>query len=362
MKIERRNILKQILIAISVLFTLGIIFTVYANTAVEKAVKDRVYTMVDSIPHNKVALLLGTNPLNRRGRPNTYFTNRIKTAAELYHAGKVDFILASGDNHTSRYDEPTAMRDSLIAYGIPAARIVLDFAGFRTLDSVVRAKEVFGCDSLTIISQADHNTRALYLAEANGIEAVAISAPLQAGTWVRTRLALREWLARDKMMLDIWFGKQPHFLGEKISIPEITPQKCYATAEGMTMKIVSPDLFVAPVDSFVVEFTNTRDVEGMTGEWFMIERLSDVGLWEEIPWDKINESSDGTVSVVFNSVGWIVFPDKPFRMTINPWFYDRDWNAGTYRLAKSFSYPPYPKATPGDTVYVEFQIGTASSK
>ena len=206
------------------------------------------------------------NPLNRLGRPNSYFINRIKTASELYHAGKVDYIIVSGDNHTKEYDEPTAMRDSLMAHGVPEERIILDFAGFRTLDSVIRAKEIFGCDSLTLISQADHNARALYLAEANGIEAIAISAPLRAGRWVRARLALREWLARDKMMLDIWFGKQPHFLGEKIEIPDIMPQKSYATAEGMTMRIVSPNPIINPVDSIVVEFTNNRDADMTTGE------------------------------------------------------------------------------------------------
>ena len=199
-------------------------FTVYANVRVERAAEGRIFTSVDSVPRNRVALLLGTNPLNRLGRPNTYFTNRIKTAAGLYRAGKVDYIIASGDNHTKKYDEPTAMRDSLMAHGVPADRIILDFAGFRTLDSVVRAKEVFGCDSLTIISQADHNARALYLAEANGIDAVAVSAPLRAGRWVRIRLALREWLARDKMMLDIWFGKRPHFLGEEMRIPDVISQ------------------------------------------------------------------------------------------------------------------------------------------
>lgn len=113
------------------------------------------------------------------------------------------------------------MRDSLMAHGVPEGRIILDFAGFRTLDSVVRAKEIFGCDSLAVISQADHDARALYLAEANGIDAVAVVAPLRAGRWVRTRLALREWLARDKMILDLIFGKKPHFLGEKIGIPEV---------------------------------------------------------------------------------------------------------------------------------------------
>ncbi len=216
-----RTMIKRIVLSISVFMFLGIAFTVYVNVRVEKVTQHRLYTDVSLIPRNKVALLLGTNPLNRLGRPNTYFSTRIKTAAELYCAGKADYILASGDNHSKGYDEPTAMRDSLIANGVPSDRIVLDFAGFRTLDSVVRAKEIFGCDSLTIISQTDHNSRALYLAESNGIDAIAISAPIKAGRLVRIRLALREWLARDKMMLDIWFGKKPHFLGERIEIPDV---------------------------------------------------------------------------------------------------------------------------------------------
>lgn len=219
MKAKTKFIIRYTLLGLLIFCMMALAFTIYANVCVEKTTKKRIYTSVDSIPHNRVALLLGTNPLNRLGRPNSYFTNRIKTAAALYHAGKIDYIIASGDNHTKSYDEPTAMRNALISEGVPEKRIVLDFAGFRTLDSVVRAKEVFGCDTLTIISQADHNARALYLAKENNIEAVALSAPLKAGRWVRTRLTVREWLARNKMMLDIWFGTQPHFLGEKVEIP-----------------------------------------------------------------------------------------------------------------------------------------------
>ena len=211
---------KRIALGLTGIITLGVVFTAVVNVRVESEAKDRIYEYVDSVPHNRVALLLGTNPLNRFGRPNSYFTNRIAIAADLYRAGKVDFIIASGDNHIKEYDEPAAMRDSLIAHGVPEDRIVLDCAGFRTLDSVVRAKEVFGCDSLTIISQPDHCARALYIADANGIDAVAIVAPIRSGRWVRTRLTLREWLARDKMMLDLWMGRPPHFLGEKIRIPE----------------------------------------------------------------------------------------------------------------------------------------------
>ena len=299
---KSKILIKRMALSLVVFLLLITSFTIYANIRVEKAANERIYTSVDAIPYNKVALLLGTNPLNKWGRPNSYFTNRIKTASELYKAGKVDYIIASGDNHTKDYDEPTAMRDSLMAHGVPEDRIILDFAGFRTLDSVVRAKEVFGCDSLTIISQADHNARALYLAEANGIEAVAVAAPLRAGRWVRTRLALREWLARDKMMLDIWFGKQPHFLGERIDIPDVMPQKNYTTAEGMTMRIVSPDPVKTPVDSLIVEFTNSRDAELTTGEWYRI-----------------------------------------------------DTKSATYRLVKTFSYPPY-QIQKSDTAYVEFQI------
>lgn len=213
--------IKRVIISFIASVFLIFVFTIIVNLKVENSNSSLIYTDIEMVPYNKVGLLLGTNPLNRWGRPNSYFTNRINIASKLYHSGKVDYILASGDNHTCKYDEPTAMRDSLIAHGVPEERIILDFAGFRTLDSVVRAKEVFGCKSLTIISQADHNARALYLAKANGIEAVAVSAPLNAGLWVRTRLALREWFARDKMMLDIWLGKQPHFLGSKIEIPDV---------------------------------------------------------------------------------------------------------------------------------------------
>lgn len=218
----RHRLLRRIAQGIAAFTLLCALFTLYANVTVERATRPRIYTDMDAIPRNRVALLLGTNPLNRLGHPNSYFINRISTAASLYHAGKADYIIASGDNHTRLYDEPMAMRDSLMAHGVPEERIILDFAGFRTLDSVVRAKEVFGCDSLTIISQNDHNARALYLAASNGIEAVAISAPFRAGRWVRVRLTIREWLARDKMLLDLWLGKRPHFLGEKIPIPTIS--------------------------------------------------------------------------------------------------------------------------------------------
>ncbi len=248
---KSKLLVKRILLSLCAFLCLVIGFTLYANLRVENAVGQSIYRDVDAVPRNKVALLLGTNPLNKLGRPNSYFTNRINTAAELYHVGKVDFIIASGDNHAACYDEPTAMRDSLMSHGVPADRIILDFAGFRTLDSVVRSKEVFGCDSITIISQADHCARALYLAEVNGLKAVAISAPLRAGRWVRSRLAMREWLARDKMLLDIWFGKQPHFLGEKILIPDLASQRSHSSSNEVLRHMVNDEDLKLGMDSVV---------------------------------------------------------------------------------------------------------------
>lgn len=356
MATKSKILIRRIALSLCAFLLLIVAFTVYANVKVENAAESRIYISVDSVPHNKVALLLGTNPLNKLGRPNSYFTTRINTAVELYHAGKVDFIIASGDNHTKKYDEATAMRDSLIAHGVPECRIILDFAGFRTLDSVVRAKEVFGCDSLTIISQADHDARALYLADANGIKAVAIAAPLRAGRLVRTRLALREWLARDKMMLDLWFGKQPHFLGEKIEITDMMPRKSYATAEGVTMKIVSPEVIQNPIDSLVVEFTNSRDEEMTTGEWYRIDVKSNQRNWIPAPYsNKYHDLLAKGMEVCFNDIGHSLKPNGSFRLTVRPWLYDLSDKSVTYRLVKTFSYPPYP-IQKSDTVYVEFQI------
>lgn len=124
------------------------------------------YDQVETIPENRVGLLLGTSPKLRGGRPNLYFNYRITAAVELFQAGKISRILVSGDNRRMNYNEPVEMRKALIAHGIPDSVIVMDFAGIRTLDSVIRAKKVFGQDRFTIISQRFHNERALYIAGA----------------------------------------------------------------------------------------------------------------------------------------------------------------------------------------------------
>ena len=142
----------------------------------------------------------------------------IDAAVELYKAGKINYILISGDNRKEEYNEPEEMKKALMQKGVPEKSIYLDYAGFRTLDSVVRAKEVFGQTRLTIISQRFHNERAIYLAEKNGITAIGFNAR-DVDVYAGLKTNIRELFARVKMFIDLAIDKQPHFLGEKYKLP-----------------------------------------------------------------------------------------------------------------------------------------------
>nr|BFF40640.1 hypothetical protein BACY1_24450 [Tenacibaculum mesophilum] len=141
----------------------------------------------------------------------------MNAAVELYKAEKIDFILVSGDNGSEGYDEPTDFKNDLIESGIPESKIYLDYAGFRTLDSMVRVKEIFGQTSVTIISQQFHNERALYLANHFDIEAIGYNARGVSGKKAM-KVQLREYLARVKVFVDILLNVNPKFLGEPVEI------------------------------------------------------------------------------------------------------------------------------------------------
>ncbi len=176
------------------------------------------YTDFSTIPHNHVGLLLGTASHMANGRANAFFVYRIDAAATLFENKKIDYILISGDNSTREYNESAAMQHALIAKGVPPDRIVLDYAGFRTLDSIVRAKKVFGQNAFTVISQPFHNERAMVIARHNNIDAICANAqdvPLTRSPRVR----IREIFARVKVILDLYILKtEPKFLGEEIVI------------------------------------------------------------------------------------------------------------------------------------------------
>lgn len=179
----------------------------------------RTYENVNEIPHNKFGLLLATSPITRGGAHNFYFENRIKSAEELYKAGKIDYIIASGGDYRKEHkfgcDEPQAIKDSLVARGIPSERVILDYDGLRTLNSIVKAKEVYGLDCLTLISQKYHNERAIYLADKVGLKAIGYNAEPSPIRRNRIKNTIREFFARPKMFIDLAFGNLPKFKAEK---------------------------------------------------------------------------------------------------------------------------------------------------
>jgi SanA protein len=210
-----RKFIKNIFFMI-ILFSIAVIA---CNLWIDIQTHARLYSNVNEIPAKKVALLLGTVKWIRKGQINRYFKYRIEAAVALYQAGKIQHIIASGDNRTRFYNEPREMKKSLIEQGIPPQAITLDYAGFRTLDSVVRCKEIFSQDDIIIISQPFHNKRALFISDFYGIKAIGFNAksvPFR----IDMRTPLREYFARLKAVLDLYILRtQPKFLGEKVHLP-----------------------------------------------------------------------------------------------------------------------------------------------
>lgn len=203
----------KILVAILVLFA----FVAAVNYEVVRATEHQVFADVRKIPWNRVGLLLGTAKYEdkAKGVINRYYQYRIEAAVRLYMAGKVDYIIVSGDN-SLYYNEPNLMKQDLVARGVPANRIVLDNAGFRTLDSILRCRDVFGQRSFTIISQKFHNERALYIANHKAVQTVAYNAQDGDSFW---DVGVREKLARVKMMLDLVFKTRARMYGPPVEVP-----------------------------------------------------------------------------------------------------------------------------------------------
>lgn len=214
MKLETKKLIKKsILLSPLVLIILVLIMNFY----VEQKTKDYIYDDVNNIPENEVGLLLGTSKYLTSGMENLYYTYRIQAAVELYENKKIDIIIVSGDNSTKEYNEPAMMMNDLVEKGVKKEDIVLDYAGFRTLDSVVRSKEIFEQNKITIISQKFHNERAIFIAMIKDIDAIGYNAK-DVNIRYGFKTQVREYLARVKMFFDIAVNKQPKFLGEKILI------------------------------------------------------------------------------------------------------------------------------------------------
>lgn len=208
---------RKIFIGMIVGVVLFLAFTWWANYTIERTAKSFVFNDVNDVPAVKTGLLLGASKLLPNGYNNLYFKYRIDAAVELFRAGKIKYILISGDNGRKEYDEPSDMKNELISAGVPDSVIYLDYAGFRTFDSVIRAKEIFGQTEIISISQKFHNERTVFIARRADMQAYGFNAKdVSKSAGLRTNV--REFFARAKVFLDILIDRQPKFLGEKINI------------------------------------------------------------------------------------------------------------------------------------------------
>ena len=213
------NIRRSTLAIVSVFIVItSLLAIVIAEGVISSSSADFVYAEVVEIPHCETALVLGCSRYLSNGQENLYFKYRIEKAYELYRLGKVQCLIVSGDNHSAQYDEPTDMKEALVELGIPQDRIFCDYAGFSTLDSVVRAKEIFGQKELIVVSQEFHNRRAIFIGRNRGMTLYGINAEeVKLRHAVKTKA--REKLAKVKTLIDIWLlRRDPKFLGEKIEI------------------------------------------------------------------------------------------------------------------------------------------------
>jgi SanA protein len=202
----------------AVLFLLAILGSAAVNVWMIHVARPFIYTDTATIPSNDVALVLGTGPFTGHGNTNLHFTVRVSAAAALYKSGKVKHLLLSGDNHIRGYDEPTEMEHALLKLGVPKSAMTLDYAGFRTLDSMERARKIFGQTNLTLITEEFHAARSVFLARHFGIEPVLFCAEKLPPMWTNN-MRLREAAARVVAVLDVYvWHRGARHLGEPISI------------------------------------------------------------------------------------------------------------------------------------------------
>ncbi len=215
-------------------------FVVLIDRWVSLQAQGDVIESLDQVEHFNVAVVLGTSKYLGKTL-NDYYIHRIDAAIERHQQHKVDNFLLSGDNAHRSYNEPWTMKRDLLAANIPEQNIFLDYAGFRTLDSIVRAKEIFDTDNFLIISQQFHCERALFISNYHNINAKCLAVP---GPQTKSglKIRLREVLARTKAFLDLYIiGAEPKFLGPKEPIPS-SNEDALASSTDTEEAVIEPAL------------------------------------------------------------------------------------------------------------------------
>ena len=208
---------KRLIYGLIIILTLMVMTALGLDRWISLKTAPFVYDNLKSLPHRQVGVVLGTAKYYRTGVINQYYLYRMQGALNAYNSGKVNYLLLSGDNALQSYNEPMTMRRDLIAAGVDPADIVLDYAGFRTLDSIVRTRKVFDTNDFIIITQRFHCERALFIALHMGIQAQCYAVPSPKNM---LNIRVREVGARLGALADLYLMKrEPHFLGPMVPIP-----------------------------------------------------------------------------------------------------------------------------------------------
>ncbi|ERL51325.1 SanA/YdcF family protein [Halomonas huangheensis] len=205
---------KRLLLVAGSLVLLLAVILVAANLWVVSSTRERIAALA-SCPPQRIGVVFGTSHWTRSGERNPHFEGRMQAAAELMRDRRLEHLLVSGDNATRYYNEPITMWRDLRERGVRTVDMTLDYAGFSTFDTLVRARDVFGVEKAVLITQAWHLPRALFIADALGIEAVGCAAP-QLPADAMWLLLIREWMARVATIGDLYlWQREPRFLGPK---------------------------------------------------------------------------------------------------------------------------------------------------
>jgi SanA protein len=209
-------LLKALRMALKLLFTLlliGAAAIILPRLVTGLYSLPRTYAVTDS-PAKPVAIVFGAG-LWRDGSPSPVLRHRVQTAADLYFVGKVQKLLMSGDNSTIHHNEPAAMRQYALELGVPDEAIVLDYAGRRTYDTCLRAREIFGVTDVVLVTQSFHLPRAVFTCSMLGVSAVGVDA--DRATYRRRSLVfwnLRELPATATALWDLYVSPPPVVLGQ----------------------------------------------------------------------------------------------------------------------------------------------------
>ena len=178
-----------------------VLFIVLSNFWILSSSRGQIFSSIEKLPQADTVIVFGTSKFKVGGGINPFFENRMKAAAEVYHAGKGKILILSGSTDKSYYNEPKKMKEALIELGVSSKNLILDTLGVRTINSILRGKEIYHTTKSIFITQKYHAHRALFLANQIEMEAVCYEARFPKDNY-SAKTIIREVLARPKAILD----------------------------------------------------------------------------------------------------------------------------------------------------------------